>query len=368
MKSEIKRPVIKPTRIIIPHSLFSPDEEDHTICLFCRSDDKKEIEEYLTAQPIIGVSKVLSINDVKKYHSQIKDKKSLLKAHTHFICDARIAPHLYNLLGTTFSARNNLPVQINFTKASALPSIITKIVSSTYCNLKGTNVSIRFGHLGMSAEQVLENMLEGVACFVSKLKNEWKDVHSIHIKTSDSASLPVYSKSADAMLQYIAQKSTPSQEDIAEPSQKNDKKKAKKGSSNTSIGSVKPSADSSTGSSSSSTSSVVPANVRQVDKKKEEASASESSSKSSSLLKAPPVRAKSLLLSSTSGAREEEYSSSKKRSLSASSRGSISSARSVDDAPVDANGASKKKTGATKLEPPVKRSKIPKPLSKLVKK
>lgn len=353
--------MIKPTRIIIPHSLFSPDEEDHTICLFCRSDDKKEIEEYLTAQPIIGVAKVLSINDVKKYHSQIKDKKTLLKAHTHFICDARIAPHLYNLLGTTFSARNNLPVQINFTKASMLPSIITKIVSSTYCNLKGTNVSIRFGHLGMSAEQVLENMLEGVVCFVSKLKNEWKDVHSIHIKTSDSASLPVYSKSADAMLQYIAQKSAPS-EDTTQPSQKNDKKKAKKGSSSSSSSNAQPSVNSATYSSSSSASSIVPAAVR-VEKKE----ASVSSSSKSSLLKAP-VRAKSLL--STSGAREDESSSSKKRSLSVSSRGSIGSARSVDADTVVVNVDAPKKVGntSTRLEPPVKRSKIPKPLSKLVKK
>jgi len=360
LNSEIKRSVIKPTRIIIPHSLFSPDEEDHTICLFCRSDDKKEIQEYLTTQPIIGVTKVLSINDVKKYHSQIKDKKTLLRAHTHFICDARIAPHLYNLLGTTFSARNNLPVQINFTKASMLPSIITKIVSSTYCNLKGTNVSIRFGHLGMSAEQVLENMLEGVVCFVSKLKNEWKDVHSIHIKTSDSASLPVYSKSADAMLQYIAQKSAPS-EDTSEPSQKNDKKKAKKGGS-TSSSNAQLSVDSVTtsGSSSSSTSSIVPAAVK-VEKKE----ASANSSSKSSLLKAP-VRAKSLL--STSGAREEDSSSSKKRSLSVSSRGSISSARSVDDESVVVNVDAPKKVGTTRLEPPVKRSKIPKPLSKVVKK
>jgi len=350
--------VIKPTRIIIPHSLFSPDEEDHTICLFCRSDDKKEIQEYLTTQPIIGVTKVLSINDVKKYHSQIKDKKTLLKAHTHFICDARIAPHLYNLLGTTFSARNNLPVQINFTKASMLPSIITKIVSSTYCNLKGTNVSIRFGHLGMSAEQVLENMLEGVVCFVSKLKNEWKDVHSIHIKTSDSASLPVYSKSADAMLRYIAQKSAPS-EDTSEPSQKNDKKKAKKGGSTSSSNAQLSvdSATSSTSSSSSSTSSIIPKAV-----KKE---ASVISSSKSSLLKAP-VRAKSLL--STSVAREEDSSSSKKRSLSVSSRGSISSARSVDDESVVVNADAPKKVGTTRLEPPVKRSKIPKPLSKVVKK
>jgi len=351
--------VIKPTRIIIPHSLFSPDEEDHTICLFCRSDDKKEIQEYLTTQPIIGVTKVLSINDVKKYHSQIKDKKTLLKAHTHFICDARIAPHLYNLLGTTFSARNNLPVQINFTKASMLPSIITKIVSSTYCNLKGTNVSIRFGHLGMSAEQVLENMLEGVVCFVSKLKNEWKDVHSIHIKTSDSASLPVYSKSADAMLQYVAQKSA-SSEDTSEPSQKNDKKKAKKGGSSSSNAQL--SVDSATSSSSSSsTSSIVPAAVK-VEKKE----ALANSSSKSSLLKAP-VRAKSLL--STSVAREEDFSSSsKKRSLSVSSRGSISSARSVDDESVDVNADAPKKVGTTRLEPPVKRSKIPKPLSKVVKK
>lgn len=365
MKSEIKRSVIKPTRIIIPHSLFSPDDEDHTICLFCRSDDKKEIEEYLTAHPIIGVSKVLSINDVKKYHSQIKDKKTLLKAHTHFVCDARIAPHLYNLLGTTFSARNNLPVQINFTKTSMLPSIISKIVSSTYCNLKGTNVSIRFGHLGMSAEHVLENMLEGVECFVSKLKNEWKDVHSIHIKTSDSASLPVYSKSADAMLQYIAQKSTPSEEGIAEPLQKkNDKKKAKKvnsdGSSN-----AKPSVDSAAGSSSSissSTSSIVPAAVR-VEKKE----ASVSSSKSS-LLKAP-VKVEKSVLHSSNGAREEEPSSSKKRSLSVSSRGSISSAKSIDvDATAVDVDAPKKKIAVTKLEPSVKRTKIPKPLSKITKK
>ena len=197
-------------------------------------------------------------------------------------------------------------------------------------------------------------MLEGVACFVSKLKNEWKDVHSIHIKTSDSASLPVYSKSTDAMLQYIAQKSAPS-EDTSEPSQKNDKKKAKKGSSSNAQLSV----DSATSSSSSSSSSLVAVRVE----KKE---ASVISSSKSSLLKAPHVRAKSLL--STSGVSEEESSSSKKRSLSVSSRGSINSARSVDDDAVAVNVDAPKKVGTTKLEPPVKRSKIPKPLSKVVKK
>jgi len=314
--------------------------------LFCRTDDKKEIEEFLSAQPIIGVSKVLSINDVKKYYVQIKDKKTLLKAHTHFICDARIAPHLYNLLGSTFSARNNFPVQITFTKASMLPSIITKIVSSTYCHLKGTNVSIRFGHLGMSAEDVLENMLEGVTCFVSKLKNEWKDVHSIHIKSSDSASLPVYSKSADAMLQYIVQKST-SSEESKEPLQKKDKKKAKGGNNEKAV-------DSSTGGSSSIVNAAV------VEKK----ISSISSSSKSSLLKAP-VTAKSLL--SSSGASIEEPS--KKRSLSvSSSRGSISSG-SISGRPIDDTiVAAPKKIGGLRLEPPTKRSKIPKPLNKLIKK
>mgnify|MGYP003386525566 CR=1 FL=1 len=36
LKKPIKSPVIRPVRVKIPNSLFNPDGEDHSVCLFCR--------------------------------------------------------------------------------------------------------------------------------------------------------------------------------------------------------------------------------------------------------------------------------------------------------------------------------------------
>lgn len=202
--SEITRAVTKPTRVKIPHSLFSLEEEDNTICLFCRSDDKESITAFLEKNPIEGLTKVVSINDAKKHYVQIKDKKQLLKDHTHFITDSRIAGQLYNILGSTFSSRNDYPVQINFSNPAQLPALVKTVISSTYFHFGGKNISIRVGHTGMPATHVLENILEGLPFAIEKLQNEWKDVHSIHLKTSDSAALPVYSKVPDDMMQYVA--------------------------------------------------------------------------------------------------------------------------------------------------------------------
>jgi len=197
--------VTKPTRVKLPHSLFSLDEEDNTICLFCRSDDKESITAFLEKNPIAGLTKVVSINDAKKHYVQIKDKKQLLKDHTHFITDSRIAGQLYNILGNTFSSRNDYPVQINFTNPAQLPKLVQTVIDSTYFHNAGKNISIRMGHTGMPANFVLENILEGLPFAIEKLKNEWKDVHNIHLKTSDSAALPIYSKVPDDMMKYVTQ-------------------------------------------------------------------------------------------------------------------------------------------------------------------
>ena len=186
--------------------MFSVDEEDNTICLFCRSDDKESITQYLEANPIEGLTKVISINEAKKHYVQFKDKKALLTAHSHFICDSRIVNQIYNILGSTFSARNDHPVQINFTNPAQLPDLVKKVVSSTYFRLAGKNISIRLGYSTMKPSHVIENVLEGVPFAIEKLQNDWKDVHSIHLKTSDSAALPIYSKIPNEMQQYVSQK------------------------------------------------------------------------------------------------------------------------------------------------------------------
>ena len=65
-------------RVPIPHSLFSDEEEDHTFCFFCRSDDKEVFTKLLESKSIPGFAAVISMNDVKKYYKLYKDRKTLL--------------------------------------------------------------------------------------------------------------------------------------------------------------------------------------------------------------------------------------------------------------------------------------------------
>jgi len=187
----ISKPVLKPVRVKIPYSIF--DAENHSICFFCRDEDKEAIEDFLIKNPIQGVNKLVTLKEVKRLYKDLKDKKRLLVEHTHFCCDARIMSHLHNALGKTFATRSNQPVPVDFgTHIEKLPTALAKYIESTYMNLKGLNISIHFGHTEMKAKHMSDNVYAGLDFAVNKLPNGWKDVHSIHLKTSDSAALPIY--------------------------------------------------------------------------------------------------------------------------------------------------------------------------------
>ena len=199
----VGEPVLRPVRVKIPHSMYSPGVEDHTVCMFCRSEDKEELEEHLQSHPVEGLTTVISLNEVKKKYARLQEKKKLLGEHTHFLCDTRVMNQLYNLLGKVFSSRNNYPVPVDFKSIAKLEAAVRKSVDSTYMHLKGSNISIRFGYNSMSPGDVTTNIVEGLDFAVTKLKNEWKNVHSIHIKTSDSEALPVYSKVPSDELKHV---------------------------------------------------------------------------------------------------------------------------------------------------------------------
>ena len=39
--NDIKKPVVRPVRVKIPHTLFDTNQEDHKVCYFCKSEDKE---------------------------------------------------------------------------------------------------------------------------------------------------------------------------------------------------------------------------------------------------------------------------------------------------------------------------------------
>lgn len=151
---------------------------------------------------------MISINEVRKLFSAYKDRKKLLSEHTHFICDANVMSQLYNLLGKTFADRNNSPIPINFKSPEKLQGAIMKACSSSYMHLKGQTITVRIGLTSMSESNVTENGLQGIEYAVSKFKGVWNDIRSIHLKTSDSPALPIYSKVPSELLAKMVKKDT----------------------------------------------------------------------------------------------------------------------------------------------------------------
>jgi hypothetical protein len=78
LKEAIKKAIIRSVRVKIPHSLFSVDEEDHSVCLFCKSEDVIPINEYLKKKSIDGLTRIISITELIKHYLGKKEKKLLL--------------------------------------------------------------------------------------------------------------------------------------------------------------------------------------------------------------------------------------------------------------------------------------------------
>ena len=188
-------------RVMIPHTLFSKDD-DHSICYICKTESKKIVSDYLVTSPIEGMKTLLSVADLKKQYSAFKDKKKLLADHTHFVCDASVWNYACNLLGKTFSDRNNFPIPISSKKVTDLEKVICKVVDSTYMYLSGQNITIRFGHTKMSVDDVTENIMNGFPFAADKLGGR-RSIRSVHLKTSDSPALQLYSAVPDEVLSHV---------------------------------------------------------------------------------------------------------------------------------------------------------------------
>jgi ribosome biogenesis protein UTP30 len=210
LMNEVSQPVLKPIRVKIPHSIFNAAEPDeHTICLFCKSDDKEALQKMIQDDPelVPGLKEVISMDDVKKLYGTFKDIKKLASSYTHFVCDPSIMSHLYGKLGKTFSARNNFPVPADYKDVSKMATAVNKAINgSTYMHMAGKNITIKLGLTNMTKKKVAENVTAGVEFAVAKLRLGWKDVHSLGMKTSDSVTLPIYSKFKNEQLAFVVNK------------------------------------------------------------------------------------------------------------------------------------------------------------------
>lgn len=117
-----------------------------------------------------------------------------------FLADSRIVLMLPALLGKPFYARTaKVPIPVSFEGSTAptpprLAAELRTALGSTYVHLSASaSTSIRVARADFTPEQIVDNVCAVVDALVAKkIPAGWKGVRSFHIKSPNSAALPIW--------------------------------------------------------------------------------------------------------------------------------------------------------------------------------
>lgn len=169
---------------------------NRAICLFVK--DKAEAEKWLASNPITGLKKIISLHQLRTQYQRFQARRDLAAMYDSFLADERIIVMLPKVLGRrSFYNTSKRPTPITIaTKGSAAGSLEARAkqsVESAYFSFQGTLTSVRAALIKMTTDDITENVMDVIASVAPRLPaGGWDNVLSIHIKTGNSASLPVY--------------------------------------------------------------------------------------------------------------------------------------------------------------------------------
>ncbi|KAK9239322.1 ribosomal protein L1/ribosomal biogenesis protein [Lipomyces kononenkoae] len=230
------KPVMKPHRIAVPHPIYNVDNT--SICLITKDPQRlyKDILLVDENSPVKDkIARIVGVSKLKTKFKTFEAKRQLRDEHDLFLADDRVVPLMPELLGKTFISVKKMPVPIsilNSAGASALDTAskvakaragskrYSKIspeeelalenaaVSSKRVNAEitrtlnsamvfvpaGTTTTVKVGFSTFAVDDLAENIQALIDGIISKniVKGGWDGIRSLHLKTRDSISLPIY--------------------------------------------------------------------------------------------------------------------------------------------------------------------------------
>jgi len=116
-----------------------------------------------------------------------------MRDHSIFLADERVVPMLPTLLGKIFFDAKKQPIPVCLTKPN-LKLELENVVSATHMHQNnGTCTSIKIASTSHNRAQILKNLVHAIPFVVANVYEGWENVQSLHIKTSQSVSLPIWS-------------------------------------------------------------------------------------------------------------------------------------------------------------------------------
>merc|ERR1712071_233703 len=118
----------------------------------------------------------MTADDLKKLNKDKKKVKKLAKSYDAFLASDTLIKQIPRLLGPGLNKAGKFPSLV--THNDDLTATIKFQMKKVLC------LSVAVGHVGMSDEELVQNVHLAMNFLVSLLKKHWQNVRSLHIKST----------------------------------------------------------------------------------------------------------------------------------------------------------------------------------------
>ncbi|KAH6572095.1 hypothetical protein BASA50_001088 [Batrachochytrium salamandrivorans] len=133
----------------------------------------------------------MSVDDLKKLNKNKKMIKKLAKKYDAFLASEVLIKQIPRLLGPGLSKAGKFPAPVSH--ADNLEEKLNEIKSTIKFQLKKVLcLGVAVGHVQMTEDQLVTNIMMSINFLVSLLKKNWQNVKSLFIKTSMGKPARVY--------------------------------------------------------------------------------------------------------------------------------------------------------------------------------
>merc|ERR1712168_1769988 len=125
----------------------------------------------------------MSADDLKKLNKDKKLVKKLAKKYDSLIASDSLIKQIPRLLGPGLNKAGKFPTMM--THSEKLQDKLEDIKGTIKFQMKKVLcLSVAIGHVGMSEDDLAQNIFLGVNFLVSLLKKNWQNVRSLHVKST----------------------------------------------------------------------------------------------------------------------------------------------------------------------------------------
>ncbi|SYW76268.1 probable ribosomal protein L10a.e, cytosolic [Ustilago bromivora] len=125
----------------------------------------------------------MTVEDLKKLNKNKKLVKKLAKKYDAFLASEALIKQIPRLLGPGLSKAGKFPTPVSH--GEDLEKKVTEVKSTIKFQLKKVLcLGVAVGHVQMSDDQLLANVMLAINFLISLLKKQWQNIKSLHVKST----------------------------------------------------------------------------------------------------------------------------------------------------------------------------------------